>query len=242
MKKYVLFLFAVSCACISYAQVLKINQMEYNEDDERVVVKEIQHGDVIEISTEGSFIQFDSDVINASNAAHIVGLNMVVSSGYTEGIDIGGCWWECLASWNFDFREDTIEAGKSVVFSVDYFTNEIQESQAWVTCTFIVDGVDDFVFHIKFGDAVSVKEPMINVNKIYPNPAVSVVNIDYAVNKGNAQIALYNILGVNVYEQMLNNQKGTVKINVSDFVSGVYFYTIKVDGKIIETKKLIISR
>jgi len=245
MKKCTLFLMAIfACASLSFAQVLKINQMETNDAMERIFVKEIQPGDVIEIATEENFIEFDSDVINTSEIAQTVNLILEVADGYTDGIDISGCWGECLFPWNFRF--DPVELPEqegTEIFKIDYSTNGIEKSQALVICTFIVEGYDDFVFYVRFGDAqMSVTEPVITKNQAYPNPATSVVNINYALNKSNAQISLYNILGVSVYEQPLDSQEGTATINISDFAPGIYFYTIKVDGKAVETKKLIISR
>jgi len=242
MKKYILFLTAILCVYLSSAQVLKINQMGHDDDYQRVFVKEVQHGEVIEIATVEDYPEFDSDVINMSNGVQSIGLKIEVFN-YTEGIDISVCWGECLNPWNFDFRPVELEKDGKEVFKVDYSTNKIPESAAWVTCTFLVDDVEDFVFHVKFGDAAaSVTEPTITTNRAYPNPASSVVNIDYALNKKDAQIALYNILGVQVYAQTLNSTEGTAKINVADFAQGIYFYTIKVDGKAVETKKLVISR
>ena len=242
MKKYVVFLAVVFCASLSFAQILKIEQYELNDDEERVLVREVQNGETIEMSTEGNIIEFDSDVFNTSDIQHSVSLKVEVFND-TEGIDIGGCWGECNAPGNFDFETMEILDGASENFKIDFYTNGLIDSKAWVICTFFVDGVKDFVFHLKFGEAeMSVKEPVITKNNAYPNPATSIVNIDYALNSGNAQIVFYNILGVTVYEQPLGNQIGTAKINVSDFASGIYFYTIKVNGKAVETKKLIINR
>jgi len=241
MKKYVVFLAVVFCASLSFAQILKIEQYELNDDEERVLVREVQNGETIEMSNEGVFIEFDSDVINTSDVQRSVSLKMEPFN-YAE-IDISACWGECLAPWNFDFEPIEILAGAAENFKVDFNTNGITESRAWITCTFLIDGVKDFVFHIKFGDAeMSVKEPVITKNNAYPNPATSIVNIDYALNSGNAQVVFYNILGVSVHEQSLNGQTGTAKVNVSNFATGIYFYTIKVNGKSVETKKLIISR
>ena len=242
MKKYVLFLAAVFFASLSFAQVLKINQMELNDDEERVLVREVQNGETVEMSTEGNFIEFDSDVFNTSDIQRSVSLKVEVFND-TEGIDISGCWGECNAPWNFDFEPMEILAGDLANLKIDYNTNDLIDSKAWVTCTFFVDDVKDFVFHIKFGEAeMSVKEPVITKNNVYPNPATSIVNIDYALNSGNAQVVFYNILGVSVHEQSLSGQTGTAKVNVSDFATGIYFYTIKVNGKSVETKKLIINR
>ena len=243
MKKCFLLSIAIfACAFFSFAQVLKINQMEMNDAGERVFVKEIQSGDEVAISTEEDYPMFDSDVMNTSNVAQSVNLKLEVSD-YTEGIDVSACWGLCLDPWNFDFRP--VELGDiPEIFNVDYVTNGIEKSKALVTCTFSVEGYDDFVFYIQFGEEVSVNEPVITKNQAYPNPAASVVNIDYALNKNckNAQICLYNILGMSVYEQPLDVQKETAAMDVSTFATGVYFYAIKVDGKAVETKKLVISR
>jgi hypothetical protein len=244
MKKCIVLLIAIlSCVSFSFAQTLKINQMQWDKDyTVREFVGEIQPGDVIKMNTIDTLVIFDSDVINISNSAQSVNLKLEVFNP-TEGIDISACWGACLNFWNFKFDPVEIVEEGIEQFSVDYYTHQILESKALVTCTFSVEGYDDFVFHIKFGDADnSVKESVITTNRAYPNPATSVVNIDYALNRESAQIALYNILGVQVYEQTLNSQEGTAKINVSDFTSGIYFYTIKIDGKAIETKKFVISR
>ncbi|MCL2040822.1 MAG: T9SS type A sorting domain-containing protein [Bacteroidales bacterium] len=244
MKKCTLFLMAMcACASLSFAQVLKINQMGTDDAMERIFVKEILPGEVIEMATEENFIEFDSDVINMSEIAQTVNLILEVADGYTDGIDISGCWKECLFPWNFRFDPVELPSQGAEVFKIDYNTNGIENSQALVICTFVVEGYDDFVFYVRFGDAQeSVTEPVITKNQAYPNPATSVVTIDYALNKSNAQISLYNILGVRVHEQPLDSQEGTATINISDFAPGVYFYTIKVDGKAVETKKLVISR
>jgi len=243
MKKCILLLIAsLFCASFSFAQALKINQMQWDEDyTAREFVREIHSGDIVEINTDKTFMQFDSDVINISNGVQSVNLKLEVFN-FTEGIDVSACWGACLNPWVFDF--DPVEMLKDgiEIFSVDYLPNGIEESKAWVVCTFSVEGYEDFVFNIKFGDAENaVTEPVITINSAYPNPASSVVNIDYAVNKDNAQVVFYNILGVQVYEQMLNGREGTAKVNILDFASGIYFYTIKINGKAIETKKLIIS-
>jgi len=242
MKKQVLLLIAMfACASFTFAQVLKINQMETNDAMERIFVKEIQRGDVIKMDTKGSFIEFDSDVINTSDMAKTVSLMLEVYEHYTEGIDISACWGECLAPWNFRFEPVVLPSEGAEVFRVDYSSNGISDSKALVKCTFLIDDVEDFIFYVNFGDADnSVKESIISKTKLYPNPATSIVNIDYLLNRNNTQIVIYNILGVSVYEQKLQNRESTAIIEVTGFAAGIYFYTIKIDGKAVETKKLVV--
>ena len=41
--------------------------------------------------------------------------------------------------------------------------------------------------------------------------------------------------------QLNNKGKGNININMNEFSSGVYQYSLLVDGKIIDTKKMILA-
>jgi hypothetical protein len=57
----------------------------------------------------------------------------------------------------------------------------------------------------------------------------------------SAQLIIRNSLGVEVENSMLDNQSGKKSINVSNYSSGIYFYTLVVDGKTIQSKKIIVK-
>ena len=80
--------------------------------------------------------------------------------------------------------------------------------------------------------------------KLYPIPASTAVTISFdAFAKGNADIVIVNQLGQQVlYKKVLvSNGINFNTIDVSTFKSGVY--TVKVNnGKVIQTKKMIISK
>ncbi len=81
------------------------------------------------------------------------------------------------------------------------------------------------------------------ISNIYPNPAHSFVSVNYDINESDSKygIIFYDILGKAVKVVDLNEKQGTAKINVTDLNAGIYFYSFLVDGKIISTKKLVIS-
>ncbi len=83
----------------------------------------------------------------------------------------------------------------------------------------------------------------INVSDIYPNPATTNVTIDYnlPLEVNNANIKIVNILGSVVKEQQLSKLDNKVRINTSNMNSGIYFYSINVNGYNYLTKKLIIK-
>lgn len=80
------------------------------------------------------------------------------------------------------------------------------------------------------------------LSKAYPNPANNSVSVDYNLrNIANARIAFYNLLGSKVKEVNLTKSVGTSTINTSDFIEGIYFYTLLVDNEALQTQKLIIK-
>ncbi|MFL5786687.1 MAG: tail fiber domain-containing protein [Flavisolibacter sp.] len=73
-----------------------------------------------------------------------------------------------------------------------------------------------------------------------PNPARSTTSIAYKLpaNNGSAQLQLIDNLGRTVKTLQLNSS-GRIYLDVSALTSGTYSYSLIVDGKIIETKKLV---
>jgi hypothetical protein len=77
----------------------------------------------------------------------------------------------------------------------------------------------------------------------FPNPSNQQTNFEYNIPAGNdnAQIIIRNTLGVEMANYPIENQSGKKTIDVSNFASGIYFYTFIVDGKIVQSKKMIIK-
>lgn len=77
---------------------------------------------------------------------------------------------------------------------------------------------------------------------IYPNPYRDVVSIDiYAANNSDATLLIYDMSGqkVKVIQQKLLDGKNTFKYNLSDLASGVYQAKFLINGKELNTIKLI---
>jgi hypothetical protein len=83
----------------------------------------------------------------------------------------------------------------------------------------------------------------ISISSIYPNPASSYASIDYNLSnqKDQAKITLCNVLGNVVGEYPLVKDAKRLYISTQELSSGVYFYTLSVEGKSLITKKLIIK-
>jgi hypothetical protein len=83
----------------------------------------------------------------------------------------------------------------------------------------------------------------ISISSVYPNPASAYASIDYQLLKDtdNAKIILCNVLGNVVGEYTLIRDAKTLHISTLELNSGVYFYTLSVNGKSLITRKLIIK-
>jgi hypothetical protein len=77
---------------------------------------------------------------------------------------------------------------------------------------------------------------------VYPNPATNLVKFSYQVNTTkDSWFTIYNLLGNVVKTVRLEKTSGSLDIPVSDLEAGIYFYTVSVNGKSIETSKLVIK-
>jgi hypothetical protein len=75
-----------------------------------------------------------------------------------------------------------------------------------------------------------------------PNPFNEQTTINYYLpdGTGKAQLLFYNAQGRLIQStDLIQKGKGTVNVFASDLSNGVYTYTLVVDGKIIETKKMV---
>ncbi len=92
--------------------------------------------------------------------------------------------------------------------------------------------------------AISLSDaPSIILEQNVPNPFAEQTAISYSLNDGvqKAQILFYNADGklINSSELKPTAGKGQLNVFAGDLSNGIYSYTLVVDGKIIETKRMI---
>ncbi|PLK43381.1 T9SS type A sorting domain-containing protein [Emticicia sp. TH156] len=82
----------------------------------------------------------------------------------------------------------------------------------------------------------------ISVSNIYPNPANDFAVFDYSItgNLNNASMAFYNLLGNEIASFELDKSDRKLKVNTTNWDSGVYLYQLVVDNKKVVTKKLLV--
>lgn len=103
---------------------------------------------------------------------------------------------------------------------------------------------DSVTINYIYGD-VSVEETELLVNNLsaYPNPATSNVSVSYDLSgfrAGSARLVITNLVGSKVAIHPISGTSGKVNVDLSTLDSGIYFYSIEADGKIVSTKKLIV--
>lgn len=97
----------------------------------------------------------------------------------------------------------------------------------------------------KMGSATSITEPTTSIESIdiYPNPTIDKINVEFEVRKvSNINFKLYNLLGQNVlsHQKMFSAGHSKQQIDVSGFVSGIYFLELQ-NGDHSTTHKIIVE-
>lgn len=98
-----------------------------------------------------------------------------------------------------------------------------------------------------FDNQDQIDSTKINLNemqklKLYPNPASTYLFIEYdIIYVKDAKIEIYNSIGAVIYNQKLEDKQDNIRISVSDFKNGLYFCSLQIDGKLINTKKILIN-
>lgn len=77
---------------------------------------------------------------------------------------------------------------------------------------------------------------------IFPNPSSRIANITLkGTNRGNVSLEVINLNG-EVVQRIANNDSKSAEINTSEMRKGVYFVRYIRDGKVLETKRLLIEK
>ena len=146
---------------------------------------------------------------------------------------------------------ETIPAGGSnSSFKGDYIPNGMPGITTIRYSFFRATGATDSVHvTVRFDASAAVlgTRKDLNNNAIsicapQPNPANEMTTIAFSLpaNSRNNKLRIFNAIGGLVKEVAITQKQGTAVITTSNLANGVYFYTLQVDGRSVETKKLIV--
>ena len=97
---------------------------------------------------------------------------------------------------------------------------------------------------ISNGVGINEQKADISLFQAYPNPASDQVVVQYEVSGlGNmpANIVITSLVGSKLRTIPVNGNSGKSVIDLSDFVAGIYFYSLEINGQTLATRKLIIK-
>ena len=80
----------------------------------------------------------------------------------------------------------------------------------------------------------------------YPNPFNPVTSIEFELQKmSNVQITIRDVLGRLISDQKLGNLSSgrhNYQFDASDLSSGLYFYSLSINGQLMDTKKMLLLK
>ncbi len=80
------------------------------------------------------------------------------------------------------------------------------------------------------------------LSNAYPNPADASASFSYSVPSGSTgSLVIRNLVGTTIQHEDVTAGAGSKTINTSGLNAGLYFYSLMVDGKISQTKKLVVK-
>lgn len=113
----------------------------------------------------------------------------------------------------------------------------------------LLDAVNDIKNGISEGTFVSEvtleSYDLASLEQNTPNPFNGYTEINYVVptESRSAQIQIYDLSGKLMKTVNVDHKgEGTLKVNASDIPSGTYSYTLLVDGRVVDTKKMALTR
>jgi hypothetical protein len=133
-------------------------------------------------------------------------------------------------------------------FSGDYYPSGQIGVSTFRYTFFDVNNLNDTVsVTVRYSAALSAPsaDPLLShVSNVYPNPAIDKIFFDYnpSGSTGLRTLIIRDMAGRKVSESDIPNQQGTLEMDVREMESGVYFYSMLQNGKVLLTRKLVIKR
>ncbi len=110
-----------------------------------------------------------------------------------------------------------------------YYTAELTQGTTTDTVTFVV---------FEWNTNISSISGNQNDVTIYPNPAKDILNVQYDKNAGIRNISIHNLVGKQVASFRVNGSGNSVKLDINNIPSGVYFLRLKDNtGRVTATRR-----
>jgi hypothetical protein len=142
-------------------------------------------------------------------------------NGYYYDLNYGYAVPDSGYECNWVFSDGTIMTGENVRYTTDGNFDKT------VTLN-VLDGSGNVVFseEIALNQAVRVNETKISPAKLYPNPAIDDIHIQFNVGaKGSVQVEVYNSLGQKKISERFTDCSGSseISLSVKSLGQGIYY-------------------
>ena len=245
MKKIILLLFCVSLLSGSFAQSFSLM------DTNGVAISagssiQLLGNPTDEVITAVVYVKNNSDV------AKDIKVKKVIHAGDTlSGTVNTFCWGLCFPPTTYvsPFSQNILSGDTCKLFFGDYNPMNFPGISKITYVWYDINNTNDSVaVTVKYNASpAGIKDDLLGQVKFsaaYPNPAVNVVFADYTIPEsvGSASIVITNMLGSKVKEVRLSDRTGKARIDVSDLLNGIYFYSLRADDQLLLTRKFIVKR
>jgi hypothetical protein len=209
----------------------------------------VANGDTLTVSGDvWTLLQLTANVTN--NAADTLSIKCKkIHTSVILGADVSICWGgSCWDSSHYVSDDPTIiNAGQTATEFSGHYKAMGHAGVSIVRYKFYDENnvTDSISFFGKFigTSGVGINESnMLTTGEIYPNPADNTAYLNYSISTefSNGEIRVIDLLGNKIQIIPFYEKNGRIKINTENLNSGIYFYSMTLDGKMMFTKKLII--
>ncbi|MBU0489191.1 MAG: T9SS type A sorting domain-containing protein [Bacteroidetes bacterium] len=147
-------------------------------------------------------------------------------------------------NWLWDFGDGATDTIRQPVH--EYTTQGDYNITLYVTEDGCTDTVTKLIQVINFAGTEEAEKDQIFLGQNQPNPHNGTTVIPYSVRTHDhasqqAYLQITTTSGEIIDEYVLNPQEYLITIDMKGYAAGVYFYSLVVDGKVVETKKMVVK-
>jgi len=190
-------------------------------------------------TTTGEHVDFKGHVINLTGSAadsrwEILNLSFPDNSWEFYVCDDNACYNPGVSS-----RIQNIGASDTALVKVTIIagTNGVGSLTARVSEVANPNAVQEYNLMLDATTATHELASVVTFSQNAPNPFQSFTIVKYDLRGNQGTIIVTDAAGRQVSEYALNTSEGQVQIG-DDLSSGLYFYSLMVDGRVVTTKRL----
>ncbi len=189
-------------------------------------------------------------VINTADTAQVVMVERITNS-LGSGQESYFCWDVCYGpTTDRSVGGIRLTPGDSTTAFLLHFSPNGNSATGTIGIRFFVRGnpTDHTEYEFKFLDIATDLEdgfdPLVALGAPFPNPAKNQATIRYQLPFGTqeAHLRLYNLIGREIRRVQLDTHADEVTLLVNEIPAGLYFVYLRIDGKEVTSRKLIVAK